>query len=296
MMPNDKGQVERFFKTFQDAVCRPVFGNIGEGIRSKDVDARPPTEILKKYLRKNYLRSKSELTQLFTNLIDQYNNKAINSNKSPNVVFEHSSCPYAIRIKDQDIAFLFWECETRKVYRSCVTIQYDGIRYQYPINDPEFKIKINNTRVHAYSNREYKDRIYIFSLDEKFITKLEVNIGYNAAIVERGLKEEKFRRKKTAQNYRVVHHLKKVDKSDRQELKGFERIEHIELLDPSFTPKPMWNEAEKKLLLDKDSLGSKSEIRKTSEKEVSVSKPSNKKMQSKSKRRGRNRKFNIINS
>ncbi|MBX2976621.1 MAG: transposase family protein [Ignavibacteriaceae bacterium] len=194
--PRDKGQVERFVGSFQTTVCKNIDGYIGEGIKSRRVDARPSNKVIQEALKPSNLRSESELKELFPNLIDQYNKLKINDKKSPNLIFDLAQKDeYAPDVSDNDFTLMFWNrIHDYKIKNSMVLITEGSFRkqtYQYIIDDYDLRIKLNLSKVLVCYSKSDRSYIKLFDENENHIIDVKRTIPVPIVFRKKVKKESK---------------------------------------------------------------------------------------------------------
>lgn len=172
--PRDKGQVERFVGSFQTTVCKNIDGYIGEGIKSRRVDARPSNKVIREALKPSNLRSEKELKELFPKLIEKYNNLKINNKQSPNLIFDISKKDeYAPDVSDNDFSLMFWNrIHEYKIKNSMILITEGSFRkqtYQYIIDDLDLRIRLNQRKVLVCYSKDKRSCIKLFDENENHI-------------------------------------------------------------------------------------------------------------------------------
>lgn len=148
--PQDKGNVERWFNTFQSRYLNSLYGSLREGITTKRIGGRVNYELEQLYKQSDNLRSKKELIEDITKYIKRYNHdKPFNKNSlSPKMVFEKSFILKNYKsILKENIAFLFFEEKSIKVRKSTIQFEINKVKYYYIIYNTHLANKINETKV-----------------------------------------------------------------------------------------------------------------------------------------------------
>lgn len=177
-LPQDKGHVERFFSTFQSTVLKYYDGYIGEGIRGRRENSRPPKEVIEANRKVKNLRSKKELENLIDDAIKKYNNNRIHDDQpSPNAKFlSGNNDPNIIKISTSQFALLFWDRTSIKVKNSMVMMT-EGIRsqnkHQYLIHDEDIRLRYNLATVNIRYLKNDRSVIKLFDENDKWIIDLE---------------------------------------------------------------------------------------------------------------------------
>ena len=162
--PRDKGNVERWFYTFQTMFLNSLFGSLGNGIKGKKKDGRVNSELEKFFMRKENLRTKKELELELIYYIKKYNRyKGIqNEKKSPNEIFENGIIDGARKFNVEDIAKLFLERKHLTVKSSTIVLRSDNQRYIYVIYNLSLVTRLNGNRVLVLYDQNDFSKISIF--------------------------------------------------------------------------------------------------------------------------------------
>ncbi len=177
--PNDKGHIENFFSTFQTTICKGKFGYLGEGIKSKRESGRPSRKVLLEAIKRENLRSKSELEQLLAEAIAEFNSSSINpSKKAPSIAYAIAdTCQFSYKLSENEIALMFWNrVQEYHVRQSMILLSEGSFRnkqFQYLIEDEELRLRLNGTIVIVCYQKTDRDRIKLFDQNERFITDLQ---------------------------------------------------------------------------------------------------------------------------
>lgn len=177
----DKAHVERFFSTFQTTVCKGKYGYMGEGIRSKREEGRPPREKTEEFMKRKNLRSEAEIRLLLDQLIEEYNDLKINEHRhAPDLAFQIAQLhPDAKWITENQYALLFWNSiKEYQVRNSCVLLS-EGNRkaqFQYLIYDHDLRLSLNGTKVQVCYDKSDRSKIKLFDGHETFICDLKLHI------------------------------------------------------------------------------------------------------------------------
>jgi transposase InsO family protein len=172
--PRDKGHAERFFNTFQTTVCRGKEGYIGEGIKSKNIDARPRQDIVLSAFQKQKMPKTEDLKKLCKELIIEYNAKEIGGRPSPKTAYSVAKLSKgAIQIGENHIALMFWDRVTDYHVRNSMILLSEGSfrnkLFQYIIQDEELKLRLNGTQIIVCYRKNDRSMIKMFTTSEKFL-------------------------------------------------------------------------------------------------------------------------------
>ncbi len=175
--PRDKGQVERFFSTFQTTICKNEIGYVGEGIKSKRKEGRPSNERLSIELNPSNLKSKEELIKHLGTLIEKYNNLRLNDNVlAPETRYNSAKIDCAYKISENDYAILFWDKRYEYTIQNSMIILGEGTHnkelFSYTIESTELRYRLNLTTVIVCFLKNNRSLIKVFDQNENFITDL----------------------------------------------------------------------------------------------------------------------------
>ncbi|WP_233131491.1 Mu transposase C-terminal domain-containing protein [Tenacibaculum holothuriorum] len=148
--PQDKGNVERWFNTFQSRYLNSLFGSLREGITTKKIGGRINHELEQFYRKKNNLRLKNELVSDLTKFINKYNSddQFSKDNLSPDVIFIKSFVSKNYKpILIENLAFLFSEEKYLKVRKSTIQFEIRKTKYHYIIYNTHLANKLNGIKV-----------------------------------------------------------------------------------------------------------------------------------------------------
>jgi hypothetical protein len=168
----DKGEVERFFGTFQSRFQRLVDGYLGEGIRSKRVNGRISDEFIEKHRKDNGYYGYDEMLKIIAELVAIYNNSIISKKygtKTPNMLYSESEKKHVKEVSNTDYIQMFWLNKTLKVNKSLLVNEIRGQKYYYEIWDNDLKLQLNGKSVRVYYDENDESEISVFSLEGEYI-------------------------------------------------------------------------------------------------------------------------------
>lgn len=162
--------VESNFGVLQELFCRKYDGYIGEGVRSKNLNARPAPEEIKKNLSKKRLRDRTGLIELVQKIIQEYNESRTlrkAKNRPPtNKEVERDDKIGPVKLNLIKYCKLFWKVKILTVHDGMISFKNNGIEYFYNIYNEVFlnnylgrKVKIR------YNDKDYS-RILVFDIDD----------------------------------------------------------------------------------------------------------------------------------
>lgn len=188
----DKGEVERYFGTFQSRFQRLIDGYLGEGIKSKRANGRISEEFINKCQKENGLYGYDEMRQIIAKLIETYNQTAINEKydgKTPNQLYDESEKPYVIPVNALDYARIFWLYKEVTVRKSMIINEVRKSKRHYEIWDNDKKLLVNGRKVRIYYEEDEASEIHVFTLDNKFICTCKQHVQIHEAYVDQQVGE-----------------------------------------------------------------------------------------------------------
>ena len=189
----DKGEVERYFGTFQSRFQRLIDGYLGEGIMSKRANGRISKEFLDKCKKENGYYSYDEMMKIIAELVAIYNNSTVSKksgSKTPNQLYRESEKPHVKILKDFEHIQLFWYNKKLKVSRGFIIHEVKKYRYIYEIWENEHKLQLNGKEVRVYYDEKDASEIHVFTLDGEFVCTCTQKIEVHEAAVDRVEGEE----------------------------------------------------------------------------------------------------------
>ena len=85
--PRHKGMIERSFGTFGERFCKPMYGYVGEGIRTRRSNGRTSQELMDKYHRAGAFLTADQIKMIAIEVVNRYNSTVTGRTESalPNV-------------------------------------------------------------------------------------------------------------------------------------------------------------------------------------------------------------------
>lgn len=178
--PQDKAHVERFFGKLQTCILKYIPGYVGEGIKSRRKEGRPPKEILDRINKGIGIHSSSEVHEVIPELIHRYNEFSMNENDyCPRLRYEIAKIdPVAKKVSDHDLARMFWENKSMKVRRSMIVMTEESLRrkkFQYIIQHEELRLSWNLKEVNVYFQKNDRSIIKLFDKNDDWITDVKLS-------------------------------------------------------------------------------------------------------------------------
>jgi hypothetical protein len=248
----DKGEVERFFGTFQSRFQRLIDGYIGEGIRSKRINGRISEEYLNKCAKENGIYGYDEMMDLINKLVIIYNDSIINEkygDKTPNLLYKESEKPYIIPVNSLDFVRMFWLNKEVKVRKSMIINEVRKSKRFYEIWDNEQKLKLNGQKVRIYYEEDDASDIHVYTLEGEFVCVCKRHAQIHEAFVDQ----------QDGEGLQIIKHLAHRDSLYSViENKAIECVkkaaqyagEDYELVLPTTRTKLLLNEAENQVLIN----------------------------------------------
>ena len=170
--PRDKGHVERWFRTFSSSYLNQLMGNLGYGIKSKIADGRAAQSLERFYNKPSNLRTKKQLINAVSLLINTCNNdkKVVKKSKDASWL-----APKRNFLK-RDIAKIFFSQKRIKVRNSMVRMSVKGLVVTYTIQNIKKANQLNNEYVYVRYDEGNLNSIYLFDMKNgEYIWKLEID-------------------------------------------------------------------------------------------------------------------------
>ena len=183
----DKGEVERFFGTFQSRFQRLIDGYIGEGIRSKRANGRIAEEHLNKHYKENGVYGYDQMNKIIAELITIYNNSPINEkygDKTPNQLYAESEKAHVKSVNPLEFSQMFWLNKDVTVNKSMIINEVHKSKRYYEIWDNELKLKLNSQKVRIYYEEDDASEINIFSTAGEFLCTCKQRAQIHEAFVD----------------------------------------------------------------------------------------------------------------
>ncbi|MFK5855128.1 MAG: Mu transposase C-terminal domain-containing protein [Bacteroidota bacterium] len=165
----DKSQLERWFRTYQNKYQRLIPGFLGGGIKSKVDTERIDSGYLEKVRKTIGLPSTEQLQKTMVILISIFNATPGKSGKSPNQIFAECTKPNATELRPEQVAFLFWHNKTIKVRNMEIETEIRKQKYYYDLSYHEKRFELTGTKVKVYYDYRELSMIHVFDLNDKYI-------------------------------------------------------------------------------------------------------------------------------
>lgn len=172
--PRDKGIVESFNHIFNTVFCKQISGYIGEGIKSRNINARPNPEMLTFMKKNKLLLNIDEVILRVTTSIHKYNRDGTQNEKiSPLEKFQLKPPKNTIDLNGEANALIYFKKKIVKVSRSTICVNVNGCSHFYRLSKADSILELHNTLVQVRYDPNYMLSVYLFTgLESKFITRL----------------------------------------------------------------------------------------------------------------------------
>lgn len=157
--PRHKGIVERSFGTFGETFCKPMYGYIGQSIRSRRANSRTSQDLMTKYTRAGYWLTEDQIKLIAAELVEKYNSTRIGKRAgSPDAVYEKTD-NIGIPVDFMHRIALFTRKGMYKVKKGQINIERAGVVYEYQLDAEQFMRLNGKTVAVRYVDH---DSIYLF--------------------------------------------------------------------------------------------------------------------------------------
>lgn len=189
--PQDKGNVERFFNTFQTTVCKLHDGYVGEGIKSKRENETYSHEYVQEILKSKFIRNRIQLERLVDELIEEYNELRIGKRDAPNISYLKSNPINTVKVSTNKIVQMFWNKTKITIRKSMVNLTVNKINFSYSIWSEAFIYKLNGRKVYVHFYPADMSEVFLFDEDNhSFLCKLKKDHKVQLASVSQSEKDQ----------------------------------------------------------------------------------------------------------
>lgn len=155
--PQYKAIIERY-NQYLDAECKSYYGYLGQGIRSKSIEALANSDLITEYA-KNFL-SEEEIKGISIAIIESYNNKPLVDGKSPVQLYKESYNEHAIEVDVFKRAKLLVNTTEKKIIRGQITIKRGITKHEFQLPGALFK-DYNDAIVNVRYD-DLRDGVYLY--------------------------------------------------------------------------------------------------------------------------------------
>ncbi len=168
--PTHKAIIERYNRHL-DTLCKEYYGYVGEGIKSKNVDAHPNQETIDEYA-KNQL-SEGEIKLLGVKLVEDFNNDILPKiGKTPNQLFEESKKPNCFNLTVFDRIKILTAQTECKVSRGQINIKRGMVTHEFQL--PAALNPTYNSKTVMVRYEDLQECIYLYDIaTDEAITELK---------------------------------------------------------------------------------------------------------------------------
>ncbi len=128
--PQYKAIIERYNQHL-DKYYKDYFGYLGQGIRSKGIEAHPKPELIDKYC-KQFIEA-NEQKAITLRVIEKYNSTPLSCGKSPNQLYNDHPCPHPITADIFERAQLLISQTEKKIVKGQVTFLKGIIKHEFQL-------------------------------------------------------------------------------------------------------------------------------------------------------------------
>ncbi|WP_293304257.1 integrase catalytic domain-containing protein [Pedobacter sp. UBA5917] len=248
MVPQDKGQIENFFKIFPELYLKKIPGYLGDGILSRDRDGKPNRDLLIQARKKANLRSLMQLEKLLVDQISLYNTTYRYKDSTPDELFRNTDPKHTITVAGNLIPMITYKEKSWNVKKTGFQFSHQGTIYQYPVflEQKDFFLKYLDRQLLVRYSDDNKDEVFVYENeyagDYLFILKLHEPLPL--AFVDRSEEDKLKWHIYNTKTGRMRKELTKVSKS------GVMKIEGIENLIPGYDNKDLTKELEDSFILE----------------------------------------------
>ncbi|MGO4878790.1 transposase family protein [Pedobacter psychrotolerans] len=255
MVPQDKAQIENFFKIFPELYLKKVNGYLGDDIKSRDRNGKPNRDLLIQARKKSNLRSRKELEELLIDRISSYNTTYKHRNSTPDELFKNTIPKNSIIVSDKFKPILTYKEKNWTVNKTGFQFMHQGTMYQYPISVEHthlFLKYMEKQLLVRFSEDNFND-IFIYENEfaDDYLFKLRLHEPLPLAAVDRSKEHEVKWDIYNRRNGSVKKALLKVSKP------SVLKIKSIENLIPGFDDKDLTKQIEDSFILKEDEKGIK---------------------------------------
>jgi len=214
--PSDKGSVEVWFRIFGRMYLKEKKGYLGDGIKSKDTDGKPNSDLIEDYKKKKNIRSRSELETFLHQQIIEYNSTYVFKNSTPNLLFANNKMINGIKVLDADLyRYIIFKEKFISLKKAGINIQYEKKTYQYLLYAEHIKILLKYFEKELIVRYDPKnmEKVFVYTIDSFFsICELELHVNFPLAQIEQSEKDKIAIKQFGAKRYQFKKKLLKLSK------------------------------------------------------------------------------------
>ena len=169
-LPGRKLCLERGFRTLGENYAKTEYGYLGQGIKSRNKDARVSPELAEKYLKSGYILTEDQIKIIAVYMVKEWNNGSKIDGKSPNQLYEESARPNIIKLGEHhpavyDMFNRNMDGKDIRVRRGQVNISRAGTLYEYMLNSKLVR-EWDGKKV-SVKYTDLSEGVYLFNPDDK---------------------------------------------------------------------------------------------------------------------------------
>ncbi|GEM_PF-3183967 len=221
--PQDKAQVENWFRIFNKLYLKKVDGFLGEGIKSKSKDARPNDLILKANRNPKNAMDEASLQSLIDQQISLYNNnyKTTENTLTPNNEFNLEYPNSDLRTNFEEIyRYLFYN--ELKVYlnKSYISITINGKIHEYMFYDDSYDFLKLHFKKYIYLrlDKENPEKLFLYSSKHSIKSIITLTLYKSIPMASHEMTKEHL-----SNAYFHSSHSKKVKDLLQEDIKGLRK-------------------------------------------------------------------------
>lgn len=177
--PQHKAIIERYNQSL-DNLCKEYHGYLGQGIRSKAIDALPSPEMFDYYAK--YVLSENEIKGIAVSVVNKYNNAKGKGGLSPLQMFQKLAIPHPLQANEFDRAELLTMQTEKLIRRGQINFTRGMEKYEYQL-PADLYLKYNDKTV-VVRYEDLNEGIYLFDADTSdAITYLQPKEKISGALV-----------------------------------------------------------------------------------------------------------------
>lgn len=240
--PTHKSIIERYNRHL-DTLCKEYYGYVGQGIKSKNIDARPKQELLDLYGK--YSITEDEVKLIGINIVEDFNNDILpKEGKTPNQLFEESEKPNCFTLTVFDRIKILTAKTECKILRGQITIKRGIEKHEFQLPSSLHEKYNNRTVIVRYE--ELKDGVYLYDTDtDEAIVELQPKAIIHGAKANQTKKDIELLNKNKGRLNGIKSKSKK--KNEQLTIEALQQNpEAYELLNKITTPKSVLKSLEEK--------------------------------------------------
>ncbi|WP_304642618.1 MULTISPECIES: transposase family protein [Muribaculaceae] len=160
--PRHKGMIERSFGTFGERFCKPMYGYVGEGIRTRRSNGRTSQELMDKYHRAGAFLTADQIKMIAIEVVNRYNSTVTGKDGISPAERYGASQNIGLPVDEMERMRLFVRKGEYTVRKGQINISRGGVTYEYQL-DKDMFVELNNKKVAV----RYVDQDCIYLFDAR---------------------------------------------------------------------------------------------------------------------------------